>query len=301
MKQLIQLVVTIISIGAISCNNQGTREVTTKDSLADTTHAAHPATDTAAARVDTATAANTAATPSGATLHNSRIALDWPGTYTGVLPCADCPGIETTVVLADNNTFVIKTKYIDRGKDVFQDHGKFTWNDAGQIVTLVGTKGTRKFFVGEHTLTQLDSAGNRITGANADKYILKQTIVADGAGTANADLLETHWKLIEVMGKPVKPTPAGEQDIYIVLLKKDNRLAGFAGCNRLIGEWTQKPGNRLSFSKVATTMMACIDPREEEQLKDVIQRVDNYTIQGNTLSLNKARMAPLARFEAIHK
>ncbi|HSH50375.1 MAG TPA: copper resistance protein NlpE N-terminal domain-containing protein, partial [Bacteroidales bacterium] len=28
-------------------------------------------------------------------MHTSEISLDWQGTYKGVLPCADCPGIET--------------------------------------------------------------------------------------------------------------------------------------------------------------------------------------------------------------
>ena len=31
--------------------------------------------------------------------HNSRNALDWAGTYEGVLPCADCPGIQTRLSL----------------------------------------------------------------------------------------------------------------------------------------------------------------------------------------------------------
>jgi hypothetical protein len=34
---------------------------------------------------------------------------------------------------------------------------------------------------------------------------------------------------------------------------------------------------------------------------DVLKMVDNYTIQGKQLSLNKAKMAPLARFEAVKK
>jgi hypothetical protein len=33
---------------------------------------------------------------------------------------------------------------------------------------------------------------------------------------------------------------------------------------------------------------------------EVLGRADNYSILGDKLSLNKARMAPLARFEAIY-
>jgi hypothetical protein len=38
--------------------------------------------------------------------------------------------------------------------------------------------------------------------------------------------------------------------------------------------------------------------RETEFLK-VFEMADNYSLSGTTLSLNKARMAPLARFEAV--
>ena len=31
--------------------------------------------------------------------HNAQNSLDWAGTYEATLPCADCPGIKTTVVL----------------------------------------------------------------------------------------------------------------------------------------------------------------------------------------------------------
>ena len=46
-------------------------------------------------------------------------------------------------------------------------------------------------------------------------------------------------------------------------------------------------------------MMACDNMADEATLAKVLEMVDNYTISGNTLSLNKARMAPLARFKLI--
>jgi hypothetical protein len=36
----------------------------------------------------------------------------------------------------------------------------------------------------------------------------------------------------------------------------------------------------------------------EDELKNVLGMADNYSILDGKLSLNKARMAPLARFEA---
>lgn len=46
--------------------------------------------------------------------------------------------------------------------------------------------------------------------------------------------------------------------------------------------------------------MACPDINTETALLEVLSSADNYTINGQQLSLNKARMAPLAKFEAIY-
>ncbi len=38
--------------------------------------------------------------PPMSTGDNSQNSLDWPGTYTGTLPCADCEGIKTEIKAA---------------------------------------------------------------------------------------------------------------------------------------------------------------------------------------------------------
>src|SRR5690606_18798136 len=45
---------------------------------------------------------------------NSRNSLDWAGTYRGVLPCADCEGIETVITLAEDGSFREHTRYLGR-------------------------------------------------------------------------------------------------------------------------------------------------------------------------------------------
>ena len=49
---------------------------------------------------------------------------------------------------------------------------------------------------------------------------------------------------------------------------------------------------------VASTMMACPDNIEDE-FKKILYTTDNLSTDGQTLSLNKARMAPLARFVLV--
>ena len=49
--------------------------------------------------------------------HTSDMSLDWAGVYEGVLPCADCDGIETTLELKKDHTYVATYKYIGKPSD----------------------------------------------------------------------------------------------------------------------------------------------------------------------------------------
>jgi len=43
-------------------------------------------------------------------------------------------------------------------------------------------------------------------------------------------------------------------------------------------------------------MIACPDPGTENEIFNVLKTADNYYVKGDTLSLNKARMATMAKF-----
>ena len=50
-----------------------------------------------------------------ATQHTSEISRDWYGSYAGVVPCADCAGIETSIPLNEDLSYQLRTRYL--GKD----------------------------------------------------------------------------------------------------------------------------------------------------------------------------------------
>jgi uncharacterized lipoprotein NlpE involved in copper resistance len=91
--------------------------------------------------------------------HNSRNALDWAGVYAGVLPCADCPGIETRLTLQRDGGFELSTRYLDRQPAPQTVRGQFQWNAAGNTITLDAAGQGRQFRVGEGRLLQLDRDG----------------------------------------------------------------------------------------------------------------------------------------------
>lgn len=107
--------------------------------------------------------------------HNSANSLNIQGVYKGILPCADCKGIETELAVNPDKTYVRRIKYLGKDDKIYGVKGTYTWNSAGNIITLSGINdGPNQYFVGENILIQLDMSGNRITGKLAEKYVLNK-------------------------------------------------------------------------------------------------------------------------------
>lgn len=108
-------------------------------------------------------------------IHNAQNSLDYKGTYKGVLPCADCEGIETELKI-DDEGYTRTTVYKGKDDKKFEEKGTYSWDANNKnIIILDGVKeAPNKYFVGENYLKQLDMDGNEITGDLADKYILKK-------------------------------------------------------------------------------------------------------------------------------
>lgn len=119
------------------------------------------------------TSADSASIANAIDTHNSQNSLDWDGTYDAVVPCADCPGIKTSLTLNQDRTFSITEEYIDR-KSKNEDKGIFEWDATGSIITLKGKTANYKYKVGENMLIQLDLDGKEIDGPNKDLYVFKK-------------------------------------------------------------------------------------------------------------------------------
>ena len=143
----------------------------------------------------------------------------------------------------------------------------------------------------------------RIVGDKLELNVAKRSPLAVFKKTdINSEpIVEKYWKLKTLEGKEVSMSENQEKEVYFMLKTENNRVQGFAGCNTLMGSYTLEKGNRIRFSQMATTMMACpdVDFKENEFLK-VFELADNYTIKDDVLSLNVGRRAPLAVFEAVY-
>lgn len=109
------------------------------------------------------------------TEHTAQNSLDWNGTYEGVLPCADCEGIKTNVVLNLDGTFKYNTEYINKNTKT-TDEGSIMWHNNGSVVHLKGKDTDVKLRVIENALIHLDQEGNEIEGPLKEHYQLNKVI-----------------------------------------------------------------------------------------------------------------------------
>lgn len=102
--------------------------------------------------------------------HNAETSLDYEGTYKGVFPAADCPGIEITLTLNADKTFTQHYSYMERNTTL-DEKGAYTLK--GNLLTLKLDNGEKSYYkVGENHLRKLDANKEEITGELADKFIL---------------------------------------------------------------------------------------------------------------------------------
>jgi copper homeostasis protein (lipoprotein) len=114
---------------------------------------------------------------------------------------------------------------------------------------------------------------------------------------ASPGLLGTDWKLTYLGDVPAEQFK-DQRDVHI-LLQKDDRVTGSDGCNLLNGGFTLE-GDRLAFSRIATTMMACPQGAEQEQrFHRALANTARYRIVTEFLELMDGAGVVLARFEAL--
>lgn len=223
---------------------------------------------------------------------NSMTSLDWSGTYSNMLPCADCPGIQTVIQLKEDLTYVKLENYLGKDQKMITTRDNFTWNKQGNIITLENQDlSPNSYLVGENKLIQLDVNGKQISRELTEKYILNK--VPEG-------LVEKYWKLTELHGDPIIRTENNKREAHLVIKQDGNRVVGNAGCNSLTASYKLDEENRLSFGQIATTKMACMDMTVENEFLKVLPMVDSYQIEDDTLYLLKTGVDPLARLEAVY-
>jgi heat shock protein HslJ len=223
---------------------------------------------------------------------------DLPSTFTGTLPCADCPGIKYRLSINPDQTFSSHMAYEERNAS-FEDTGKWELTDNGRVLVLHGShNATDKFAVRDSdTLRKLDMNGNEIESKlNYDLKREPASASTERSGTA-VSLENTHWSLTRLGESSLSADPH-QNEAYFVLDPSTHRVSGSGGCNRLMGSY-KVDGDHLKFSQIAGSMMACVQGMETEQgFLQALSRVNTWKVNDSGLVLFDSSGKLLAQFEA---
>lgn len=96
------------------------------------------------------------------------------GVYAGELPCADCPGIRTTLYLRASGVYTRISEYVDRGS--FEEGGSWTIDGASLIRMTPAAPGASPSLARaeEGAVRLLNADAEAVEGPLADFYLLKK-------------------------------------------------------------------------------------------------------------------------------
>jgi heat shock protein HslJ len=118
------------------------------------------------------------------------------------------------------------------------------------------------------------------------------------AGRDSAAPLEnTNWKLTR-LGTAAVTVASPQSEPHLTLHSESHRVSGSGGCNRLMGSYRLN-GDELTFSQMASTMMACPEGMDTEKaFLKAIEEVKTWKVAQRKLELFDAGGNAVASFEA---
>jgi copper homeostasis protein (lipoprotein) len=210
-----------------------------------------------------------------------------PATFQGVTPCADCPGIRTTVTLNADGSYKLEREYLERSL-VDSESGRWEYDRANERLTLraAGTSTAQYFsIVLAPSLFMLDVQGRPLGSGSG--FSLARVPTPSGLALGS-------WTLTELGGKAFH-APSAQQVVTMSFDAQESQVSGSGGCNRYTGKYDSS-GSTLHLGPIASTRMMCASGSDTEQaFFQTLDKVASYSIDGDVLSLRAADGTVLAK------
>lgn len=95
----------------------------------------------------------------------------------------------------------------------------------------------------------------------------------------SGSIVEQRWNLL-LMGTDER---LSMPETPYFQISKDGKVSGYDGCNRITGNVTLGDSQRIAFSKLATTRMACPQMADAKQVTDMMETAYRYLIDHDRL------------------
>lgn len=234
-------------------------------------------------------AATPAAPAAGMVPIEDPVGMNAPATFRAVLPCADCPGILTTLAVEPDGSATLTRRYLEGepGRDpAFVEEGR--WRpDGAQTVEFAPRDGSEitRYLVYEGDLVMLDRDGSPPTTRSPRLPRLPQGPMTELAGTS--------WRFVD-------PAPAGgDAAVPSARFQPDGALTGTDGCNAFRSTWSVTGERALDIAALASTRMACPEGGGVVALR-VVETLETaagyrFDAEGEALVLLDGAGEPIAR------
>ncbi len=105
-----------------------------------------------------------------------------------------------------------------------------------------------------------------------------------------------NWNLVEMNGSAVKPDGS---EPYIRFNRVDNSVSGNTGCNSFFGNFVLSEENKIKFSPLASTKIACMGKNPEEEYLNALSKTESYSIGANELIFKDISGNFVLKFQAV--
>jgi putative lipoprotein len=113
----------------------------------------------------------------------------------------------------------------------------------------------------------------------------------------DVSLRNTYWKLVELNGGPVGP---GEGKDLHMILKAEDQVNGYSGCNQFMGSVTVS-GDGLAFGPIAGTRRMCEGTMDQEMaFLQALENAHRFAISGEDMAVENANGEITMRFVAVY-
>ena len=192
----------------------------------------------------------------------------------------DCMSGQTFPVAMDGDYLALETAYLaDRSEPA-----------APLYVVLEGRIDLREGMEGPPRKTVM-----------VDHFIRTRQGITCERQQAAASLRNTYWRLDQLDGEMIVPNPSDREAHMVLETDADDSFRATLGCNQMRGTVINE-ANGISFSRVASTMMACPPPLDtlETTFGMMLSEVVRFGITGETMVLSDDLGEPRAVFSAVY-
>ena len=95
------------------------------------------------------------------------------GIWLGMLPCADCEGIDYQINLKNDYTFKQKSVYKGKSEEIIIDEGRWGFV-SDSVIAVSGNEDYKMFLIQKNHLVMLDQDGNKIESSFEERYHLSK-------------------------------------------------------------------------------------------------------------------------------